>query len=79
MRYPIEVKLLCSPDQLSDLIVRFQVDGSFLSIEPIRVVTEKSNTGRLEASIQVVGIDVEDPREESRGNRRPGTRGRRGF
>ena len=78
-RYPIEVKLLCSPEQLSELIVRFQVDGSFLSIEPIRVVTEKSNTGRLVASIQVVGIDVEDPREESRGNRRSSGRGRRGF
>lgn len=79
VRYPIEVKLLCTPDQLSDLIVRFQVDGTFLSIEPIRVVTEKSNTGRLDASIQVVGIDVEDPREDSTGNRRSGGRSRRGF
>ncbi|MGE4620433.1 MAG: hypothetical protein AAEJ04_11560 [Planctomycetota bacterium] len=78
-RYPIDVKFLCSPAQLSDLIVRFQRDGSFLSIEPIQVSTEKSNSGRLEASVQVVGIDVEDPREDSRSSRRVPGRGRRGF
>ncbi|MEE2883840.1 MAG: hypothetical protein VYD70_08965 [Planctomycetota bacterium] len=79
VRYPIEIKLLCSPDQLSDLIVRFQVDGAFLSIEPITVVAEKSNSGRLEALLQVVGLDVEDPREEIRRGRRSSLRGiRRG-
>ncbi len=80
VRYPIEVKMLCSPEQLSDLIVRFQVDGVFLSIEPVRVSTEKSNNGRLEATIHVVGIDVEDPRDEDRRGRRPSLRGgRRSF
>lgn len=79
-RYPIQVKMLCTPDQLSDLIVRFQVDGRFLSIEPLSVATEKSNTGRLEATIQVVGVDVEDPRDDEKRGRRPSLRGgRRNF
>lgn len=78
-RYPINVKIVCSPEQLSELLVRFQRDGGFLSLEPSRVVPEKNGGNLVEVDLVVAGIDMEDPREENTPNRRGTGRSRGGF
>ncbi len=78
-RYPLNVKMLCSPAQLSEMLVRFQRDGGFLSLEPTRVAPETNGGTLLEVDLLVVGIDMEDPRQEDTPNRRGAGRSRGGF
>ena len=77
-RYPIVFSVSCSPAQISELFARFQSDNTFLSIEPDRMKAGSVNPGLLEVVVRVVGLDVEDPREEESGSRRGSIRKRRG-
>lgn len=77
-RYPVIFKLRCSPAQLSELFVRFQADNVFLSVEPERMKSVEGSSDQVEVTMRVVGVDVEEPREESEGPRRPGRLNRRG-
>ena len=79
VRYPVAFELICKPGQLSELIVRFQRDQSFLSIEPGSVIRDKDDEERISVNLTVVGIDMEDPREDASGNRRNPRQPRRGF
>jgi hypothetical protein len=78
-RYPLQVKMLCLPEQLAEMLLRFQRNGEFLSLEPIRVTPEKSGGDKIEVDLTVVGIDMEEPRVESSSARRGSGRTRRGF
>ncbi|MDE0959320.1 MAG: hypothetical protein OSB09_00905 [Planctomycetota bacterium] len=78
-RYPLHVKMLCKPEQLVEMLLRFQRDGGFLSLEPTRVTQEKSGGEKIEVDLLVVGIDMEDPRVDSGSTRRGSDRSRRGF
>jgi len=79
VRYPVVFELICKPQQLSEMIIRFQRDQSFLSIEPGTVSRDKDDQERISVSLTVVGIDMEDPRDDSSDNRRSSRQPRRGF
>jgi hypothetical protein len=78
VRYPVTFKLRCSPAQLSELFVRFQSDNVFLSLEPERMSSTEASGDLVEVTMKVVGVDVEEPREESQGTRRNSRFNRRG-
>ncbi len=78
-RCPLQVKMLCLPEQLAEMLLRFQRKGKFLSLEPIRVTPKKSGGDKIEVDLTVVGIDIEEPRVESSSARRGSGRTRRGF
>ncbi len=77
-RYPIRVEVICKFSELLAFTRSFQKDRDFLSIEVGEMTPVEGNEEELSVELTVVGIDLEEPREEAKTTRSSSRRNRRG-